>query len=276
MNVLTDDQEKALKRTDEFIRLKNYSSATRRTYIGCLRRFFGDCPDTDRPNEEHIRSFILARQAEGLAAQTSNLYFQAIQFYYHSVLSLPFHVSIPLAKRPSRLPVTLSRCEIDSVLSQIKNRKHATMIALAYGAGLRVSEVVNLRVRSLDFLQKMVCIHQGKGQKDRLTLLPSTLLDTLKTFAQGKDQNDYLFGSERGGKLSSRTAQVVFDRAREKAGVQRGVTFHSLRHSFATHLLERGTDIRHIQRLLGHANIRTTQRYTHVNTAFLRGIQSPL
>lgn len=149
-------------------------------------------------------------------------------------------------------------------------------MSLAYSAGLRVSEVVNLRVRDIDITEMTITVRQGKGMKDRLTVISPRILDSLHKFTAGKKGNDYLFESERGGKLTTSTAQLVFQQCLKKSGIQKEATFHSLRHSFATHLLENGTDVRYVQALLGHANIRTTQIYTHVTNPMIKNIKSPL
>jgi len=150
------------------------------------------------------------------------------------------------------------------------------MIALAYGTGLRVSEIINLRVRDLDLEELALRVVSGKGKKDRVTIIPERLVTTIRNMSAGKSGTDYLFESERGGKLSARTAQVAFSRAASKAGIVKAATFHSLRHSFATHLLENGIDVRYVQELLGHASISTTQLYTKVTNPKLKNIRSPL
>ena len=268
--------QNALNHTRDLLKLKRYSPATRVSYLGCLRRFLQQYPDIQEPDIEHIKQFLLELYKNGTAAQTCNSYLHSIKFYYQDVLHLSCSVQIPYAKRPSRLPVTISHADIERLLECLQNKKHQTMIALAYGAGLRISELTDLRAGSVNFECNLLYVYQGKGQKDRITLLPTPLITTLAVFVQGKAPDDYLFESNRGGRLSSRTLQVIFERSCKQVGVSPRATFHSLRHSFATHLLERGTDVRHIQQLLGHANIRTTQRYTHVTTTFLQGIQSPL
>ena len=268
--------QQALNHTNDLLLLKQYSPATRRSYLGCLRRYLQHDPDTHEPNQEHIKQFLLALHRKQASAQTCNSYLHAIKFYYQDVLHVACKINLPYAKRPSRLPVTLSRSEIEQILKCVQNMKHKTMIALAYGAGLRISELTDLRAGSIDFSRNVLFVFQGKGCKDRVTLLPESLIATLTSFTAGKAADDYLFESQRGGRLSSRTLQIVFERACKQVGITSLATFHSLRHSFATHLLEKGTDIRHIQHLLGHANIRTTQRYTHVTTTFLQSIASPL
>lgn len=150
------------------------------------------------------------------------------------------------------------------------------MLALAYGAGLRVSEVINLHVRDLNITELSLVVRSGKGNKDRISILPEKLGNDLQNLMAGKSPDDYLFESERGGKLTTRTAQTVFVRSLKLAGIRKKATFHSLRHSFATHLLENGVDVRYIQQLLGHASITTTQLYTKVTNPALRKIRSPL
>lgn len=156
------------------------------------------------------------------------------------------------------------------------NTKHRMMLAVAYAAGLRVSEVVNLKVKDVDLSGLTIMVRQGKGKKDRMTVISETLLPELSELVKGKKGEEYVFESERGGKLTEATAQKVFGQALERAGIKKPATFHSLRHSFATHLLENGTDVRFVQELLGHANIRTTQIYTHVTNPMIRNIKSPL
>jgi site-specific recombinase XerD len=150
------------------------------------------------------------------------------------------------------------------------------MLSLAYGAGLRVSEVIKLRVQDIAISELSIVVRDGKGGKDRITLLPEKLCSELETIMAGKTGDQYLFESERGGILTTRTAQVVFERSLKLARIKKSATFHSLRHSFATHLLENGVDVRYIQQLLGHASITTTQQYTKVTNPQLRNIKSPL
>ncbi|MCX6800459.1 MAG: tyrosine-type recombinase/integrase, partial [Candidatus Falkowbacteria bacterium] len=158
----------------------------------------------------------------------------------------------------------------------IINKKHSLMIALAYASGLRVSEVVSLKVKDLNLLEFTIHLKSTKGDKDRITILPEKLIKDIENMIMHKSLNDYVFSSERGGKLTERTAQKIFENALQKSGIKKDATFHSLRHSFATHLLENGVDIRYVQELLGHQNIRTTQIYTHITNPSLKNIKSPL
>lgn len=266
----------ALNATEEILRLKNYSMATQKAYISCLHAFLITCSDHHYPDETHIKSFILQKQNEGLSSSTTNIYLQSIKFYLHNILHSHIKLYIPLAKRQKRLPVTLTKKEIIRILETIKNIKHRTLIALSYGAGLRVSEVIAICVQNIDLESKMLTVRSGKGRKDRITVLPMSLSYDLRSLMTGKNPDDFIFSSERGGKLTTRTAQKVFACACKKAKILKPATFHSLRHSFATHVLENGTDVRYVQALLGHNNIRTTQMYTHVTNPALRNIVSPL
>lgn len=269
--------EQAFQELDRRLILRNYSRATKKSYTGCLRRFLRSRLDEiNEPNKKSIEDFLIDLFEKGSSSQTVRSYLQAIQFYYREVIESSVSLNIKTPKRPSRLPVTLSHVEIERVLKSITNEKHRVMIALTYGSGLRVSELIDLRAGSVDFEEGVLRVYQGKGKKDRITLLPALLILELEKRTAGKRPDDYLFESNRGGRLSSRSIQKVFERALKKADIKKPATFHSLRHSFATHILEQGIDLRFIQKLLGHANIRTTQRYTHVSTASIRAIQSPL
>ncbi|MFA6161511.1 MAG: tyrosine-type recombinase/integrase [Patescibacteria group bacterium] len=266
-----------LKRASEDMRLRNYSQKTIKAYIGCIKEYLSqNQTGMYRCDVELIRQFLLEKQSKGLAPQTINLYLNAIKFYYRDVLRLNQRIDLKFAKRTKRLPVVLSKSEVLKVIDVIDNPKHRMMVALAYGAGLRVSEVVKLRIGDLNLEELTIHLKQAKGNKDRITVLPTSLVDDLRRLTIDRLSGDFVFASERGGRLTERTAQIIFERALKSAGIGRGATFHSLRHSFATHLLENGVDVRYVQELLGHQNIRTTQIYTHITNPAMRRIVSPL
>jgi len=183
---------------------------------------------------------------------------------------------LKFAKRNKKLPIVLSREEIKNIIDVIRNPKHKLIISLAYGAGLRISEVVNLKVKDINLEELTIHLKNAKGKKDRITIFPEKIKNDLQSLIAGKNMDDYLFESERSGKLTERTAQKVFENALKKSDIKKDATFHSLRHSFATHLLENGVDVRYVQELLGHQNIRTTQIYTQVTNPKLKNIKSPL
>ena len=266
-----------LSETEQELRVRNYSQKTIKSYLGCLRTYFlFKKYSLDKVDLDSIRKFLALKQKRGRAGQTINSYLNAIKFFYRNVIGAKQEIYFKTAKKSKRLPVVLSRKEIAKIISKVKNKKHKLLTALAYGSGLRISEVISLRAGDVDLKGLTVHVKGGKGKKDRITIFSKKLIRELKERIKGKTGNDLLFESERGGKLSTRTAQVVFSAALRRAGIKKRATFHSLRHSFATHLLENGTDIRYVQELLGHSNIRTTQRYTQVTNPKLKNIKSPL
>jgi len=259
------------------MKLRNYSPRTTESYVGVAKDMYARFK---KPLGEvslaEIKDYLYAKNERGLSSQTMAVYANAINFLYTQIYRQPDFLKIRQPKRTKKLPVVLNREEIKSLIAATNNIKHRTMLALAYAAGLRVSEVVKARVRDLDFAEMTLTVRQGKGKKDRLTVLSPVLIADLKKLTVGKNPSDYLFESERGGCLTTATAQKVFYACLKKAGIKKAATFHSLRHSFATHLLENGTDVRYVQELLGHANIRTTQIYTQVTNPNLKNIKSPL
>lgn len=259
------------------MRIRGMSPRSMRAYVSCARAFLVYAGEGfELMDESIVKSFLLQKQDDGLSQQSVNLYLNGIKFFYRHVLKKRVKLDIRFAKIRKRLPVVLSHNEVLRVIDSYANRKHKLLVSLAYGAGLRVSEAVCLRVDDLDFERGLLTVRLGKGNRDRQTLLPRKLLRELKALCMLKDPGAYLFESERGGRLCVRTAQKVFEQGLGRAGIRKKATFHSLRHSFATHLLENGTDIRYVQELLGHRNIKTTQVYTRVTTRAVRNIESPL
>lgn len=258
------------------LRIRNYSPKTIKSYLFALDLYFAfKKTDYGILNEENIRNFLLNCEERKISPQSRNLFLSAIKFYYRNVIKNQQKIAINSAKKPKNLPVVLSRGEIEKILNSLKNNKHKLLLSLAYGSGLRVSEIVSLKIEDLDFEELTIHIKQAKGQKDRISVIPAKLCDDLKNLIIGKEKNDFVFASERGGKLTTRSAQKVFENALKTSNIKKTATFHSLRHSFATHLLENGVDVRYIQELLGHQNIRTTQIYTQVTNPSLKNIKSP-
>jgi len=259
------------------LKYRNYSPQTIDSYLGCLKDFFAYLGGNyDKFNEFQVKEYLVKLKDKGLSGQTINVRLNAIKFFYENIIKTPFKIDIKYSKKPKRLPVILSRDEITRIIESTTNPKHRLIIALTYGAGLRVSEIIRLKIKDIDLPGLQLNIRQAKGQKDRITVIPARLKDQITQYMAGKQADDYLITSERGGHLTERTAQVIFERAKEKSGIKNDATFHSLRHSFATHLLENGVDVRYVQELLGHANIRTTQIYTHLTNLALKNIKSPL
>jgi len=266
-----------LEKTRQELKLRNYSFKTIKAYLGCLREYFDFKKfNLEKIDEEKIKQFLLNKQSKNYSSQTVNLYLNAINFFYREVLKIPEKINLKFAKRNKKLPIVLSREEIKNIIDVIRNPKHKLIISLAYGTGLRISEVVNLKVKDINLEELTIHLKNAKGKKDRITIFPEKIKTELQNLIAGKNLNDYLFESERGGKLTERTVQKVFENALRVAGIKKDATFHSLRHSFATHLLENGVDVRYVQELLGHQNIRTTQIYTQVTNPRLKNIKSPL
>lgn len=266
-----------LEKLKNELKLRNYSPKTIKSYVACVTEYlkFKD-NDFNGVDVDCIKRYLLSKINEGKSSQTTNQNLQAINFFCWNVLKYRSKIDIKFAKTPSRLPVVLSREDIQSVLKNINNEKHHLIISLAYAGGLRVSEITHLKVKDINTDELIIHVKRAKGGKDRITVFPEKLKDKVEKFIGGKNSNDFVFASERGGKLTERTAQKVFTQALKKSGMQKEATFHSLRHSFATHLLENGVEVRYVQELLGHANIRTTQIYTKVTNPTLRNIKSPL
>lgn len=259
------------------MKIAGLSPRTIKSYTQCVRKIYKHFKKPlNEITETEFKCFLAKLADKNYSPYTLNLYHASFKYVVKKVYKKSLTYRLPYAKRYTRLPVVLSRKEIDRILSCIRNTKHRIMIALSYGSGLRVSEIVNLKVKDMDLSEMTIHLKQAKGKKDRLTILPTKLLKDIKNLTYGKKINDYVFESERGGKLTTRTAQKVFNNASKKANVKKPATFHSLRHSFATHLLENGVDVRYVQELLGHANIRTTQVYTKVTNPKLKNIKSPL
>lgn len=231
--------------------------------------------------EERVNKIrtIIGRRWDAAQKQHSyaNQAISSIGFFLKYVLKKNNSIHLPRPKKEQKLPDILSRAEIHSILQAPRNVKHKAILSLTYSAGLRVSEVASLKIHDIDTNRMLIHIRQGKGRKDRYTLLSSNALETLRTYAASYKLNDWLFpGEEKGEHIAERTVQKVFKNACEKASIRKQVSVHSLRHSFATHLLESGIDLRYIQELLGHSSSKTTEIYTHVSNKDLSKIQSPL
>ncbi len=233
--------------------------------------------------EDLFEYFLYLTNEKKASISSMRIHRFSISYYFRHVINREVDLSFVEGLRDSKhLPVVLSRNEIQLVLGAIQNLKHRTMIALIYSSGLRLSELVNLRVRDISLEDLTIHVKEGKGSKDRITIFSEKIREDVERFMRGKEPRDYLFQSSVKNKdgnprrLSGRTVQKVLENAVKRAGIVRKATPHDLRHSFATHLLENGISIRHIQQLLGHKNIATTTIYTKVYNPHLKGIKSPL
>lgn len=264
----------------ETLQLMGYSPSTLRTYKSEFAQLLyvlksnwvQDC------DVEMIRRYVLYCINElKLSENSLHSRINAIKFYFEKVLKREqFFVEIPRPKKESKLPKVIHGSDIKKLLAVTQNLKHNTILKLAYGMGLRVSEIVNLRVVDVDSQSMRVFLARAKGKKDRYANLPESVLEQLRMYFKEYRPKEFLFEGQYGGQYSVRSAQQIFKSAITKSGVNKNVGIHSLRHSFATHLLENGTDIRFIQELLGHKDIKTTLLYTNVSDASIRKIKSPL
>ncbi len=268
---------KILEKTENLLKLRGYSPKTRKSYLFYIAEYLGFSKKKKiKDKNEAIEEWLLNKHKKKQSPQTINLALNAVKFLYAEVLKNPQKIDLKFAKRNKKLPVVLSRSEIEKIISQIENSKYKLMISIGYAGGLRVSEVVSLRVQDIDLEGLVIHLKSAKGKKDRITVFPEKLKTDFQNLIAGKKSDDFVFESSRGGKLTTTSLQKVFKKSLQKAGIKKEATFHSLRHSFATHLLENGTDVRYVQELLGHQNIRTTQIYTQVTNPKLKNIKSPL
>ena len=264
------------------MQLRRFSENTQESYLRSvtgLASHYGISPDTITGDQ--LKSYVLFLiNKRKLGWSSINVITTGIRFFYTEVLGRKdMSLAIPPRKTPRSLPEIFSRSELIALFGSIVNIKHRTMLMAAYGCGLRVSEVISLKVANIDSSRMMVRICHGKGDKDRYTILSPRLLDELRSYwkAYRPDPKSWLFPNRSTKeRLTRSTPQLVFKEAKKKAGIRKNVTFHSLRHSFSSHLLEAGVDIRTIQILLGHSSITTTARYLHVARKNLGSIKSPL
>lgn len=228
--------------------------------------------------ESDIKNYLLYLVEEKKAAtSTLNIAINALKFYYGIMLKRKFFYEIKRPRKDKKLPVVLSEEEVAKILSLVNNIKHKAILMLIYSAGLRVSEVVKLRPENIDRERKLIHIKGAKGRKDRYTMLSDVALAALRDYLKKHSPQSWLFaGAKIERHISTRTVQAIFEQACASANIIKNVGVHSLRHSFATHLLESGTDLRYIQELLGHKNSKTTEIYTHVSNKSLGKIKSPL
>ena len=232
----------------------------------------------DLLSKKDIQEFILYLiQHEKVSPSTQNQYINAIKFYYEMVLNQPKMVfAIERPRKRNHLPKIISEHEVLGLLRATQNLKHKAITCLLYASGLRISEVIHLNVSDLDFTNHTILIKQSKGFKDRLSIMGEATALVLKKYLKIYQPKIHLFEGQFGGSYSPRSINKFLKQNAKKAGISVNISAHMLRHSFATHLLDNGTDIRFIQELLGHSSTKTTQRYTHVSQFMLKRIESPI
>ena len=283
LHKISKENLEALQKFRRQLVLKAYSQSTIRTYENEFRQFLNTIKD------KQALGFSVSRLKDyfeycytklHLSENTLHSRINALKFYYEQVLGREkFFWEIPRPKKHLILPKVLGEEELRRLFAAANNLKHKAILFAAYSAGLRVSEVINLRLQDIDRERKQLFVYCSKGKKDRYVALSPLLLDILESYYkiwQPKPTN-YLFeGEERGQPYSIRSAQIIFHNAKQKAGISKTISFHGLRHSFATHMLEKGVDVKYIKEILGHFNIKTTERYLHIKRETLINIVSPL
>lgn len=280
-NVLHPTNQHALNIFIQALQLKGYSPSTLKTYTNefstYLKTLGSHCADTI--TTQRVKDYLqYCHTTLKLSEHTIHSRMNALKFYYEQVLhQQKFFWDIPRPKKPLQLPKVISEEKLLKGLLSVENLKHKAILFTAYSAGLRVSEVVSLKITDIDSDRMQIRIENAKGKKDRMVTLAKATLQILREYVKIYRPKIFLFqGQGINEPYSSRSAQTIFSDTFKKLGLPAQISFHSLRHSYATHLLENGTDIRYIQDLLGHNDIKTTLRYTHVSKKELGKIESPL
>lgn len=271
----------ALEKYISQLTLKAYSASTINTYrneLMQLLHLLKHKPVDDLTPADLRRYMQYAMEKEGISENTAHSRLNALKFYFEQVLGREkFFWEIPRPKKRLILPKVISEEKIIAGLMEVKNIKHKALLLLTYSAGLRVSEVVQLTITDINSDRMQITINEAKGKKDRVATLSEAILPLLREYYKQYKPKHWLFeGQYAGEHYSTRAAQLIFKDAYKKLGLPPSCSFHSLRHSYATHLLENGTDITYIQKLLGHNDIKTTMRYTHVSNKDIGKIESPL
>lgn len=263
----------------QLLEIKRFSPNSIRTYVNALRQFLNyyKGQDVDYLNEKEIEKFI----NEQVTIYKISISYQkqlvaAIKFYYKNLVDKVLNLDYLYPERGEfKIPVVLTQFEIKHLLDSCLNLKHRALLTTIYSSGLRLSEVINLKIVDINSKNMQICIYQGKGKKDRIVMLSEKLLFLLRDYFTVYVPKVYLFEGLHGRQYSTRSVQQVLKQTLLKSGISKNACVHTLRHSFATHLIENGTDIRFVQELLGHNSIKTTMIYTHLTDITRRKIKSP-
>ena len=263
----------------ELLERKRYSLNTARTYVSLFSSFvkYYQAKKLSELNENDIRHYLQTVVKLGKSQSYQNQVINAIKFYYEQVLGMPgrfYEIDRPITEK--KLPSVLSEEEILRLLSATTNLKHKAILVTIYSGGLRMSELLNLKMSDIQSDRNLLLVRGEKKKKDRNTLLSTTTLALLRKYYEAYKPKEYLFEGQPGSQYSAKSVQNIIKRSMKAAGIKRPASAHTLRHSFATHLLENGTDLRYIQTLLGHSSPKTTEIYTHVSTKGLQDVVSPI
>jgi site-specific recombinase XerD len=260
------------------MRVRGLAPRTQRSYTGWMARLVSQAKTpADQITDTQAREFLAGLSSRGLSASTINQAISAVRFFFQQVLRRDWELEIHYQRAPQRVPVTLSVEEVTRLLAAVPNLRDRTAMEIAYGCGLRLGEVLNLKPTDIDSARMVLRVNQGKWKKDRYVMLGPALLETLRAYWKRYKPKRWLFpGQDPMRPVHATMLQRAFTQAKLVARIPKPVSFHSLRHSFATHLLESGVNVRTIQVLLGHRSLGTTQRYVHVAGDYLKQTRSPL
>lgn len=274
------DLEQTVTRFKEQLELQRYAYSTIKSYGNCLAKFLKafERYDLSQVNEKNIENYLIHLiKEEKISYSYQRQLLGAIGKFYELTFQKKLNLASLYPKRKRQnLPKYLTREEVKRLLENVHNLKHLCIIQLLYGAGLRVSEVLDLKLTDIESKNMLIHVRNSKGNKDRVVVLSEKLLEDLRKYFMRYKPKDHLFEGQNAPRYSAKSIQNLVKAAASRAGIKKRVTPHMLRHSFATHLIEKGMDIRYVQEMLGHQSIKTTQIYTHVTDSARRNLQSPL
>lgn len=281
LNKVMSPQDRAMHEMKDQMIVKRYSPVTIETYMEVVKRFFAYYKDKDPveiDGEDFKNYFLELFTKRNMSYSFQKHVISAVKFFFKRVLrkdTSAYYFQIPSSPE-ANLPMVLSKDEVRDIINEPNNLKHRVVLMTVYSAGLRLSEVVNLKLSDIDSKRMLIYVRCGKGRKDRTTLLSYELLKELRIYYKKYKPRVWLFEGRDGGQYSKRSVQQIFKRALRNSGIDKKASVHTLRHSFATHLLEDGVDLRYIQKLLGHRSIKTSQVYTHITSKGMAKLKSPL
>lgn len=268
------EMKEALEKIKTELRLRGFSDNTLSSYTLHNRKFLEFIKKTpDEVMEDDIKSYLSSLIERGLSPASIALVRSSLKFFYEEILKKDIFKNIKTPKKDRKLPAVLTKEEVSKLLDATNNKKSKLIISLLYSSGLRLSEALNLKTNDLELKEKVGWVRMGKGRKDRLFILSDKIINDIQEHVKNIDK-EYLFPGKN-GRMSGRNVQKIIGKAAKRAGITKKVSPHTLRHSYGTHLLEAGVDIRKIQILLGHSQLSTTQLYTQVSTEELKKIKSP-
>lgn len=253
------------------LEIRNFSGKTVKSYVYSAQKFI-DYAKGRNMDEDAVKDYVqILIRKQSPSTVSANI--SAIEFFFKNVLGKRLDIRHPKRNKP--IPEVLTTEEVKKLIGATANIKHRLIVKMLYGCGLRVSELVNLKKRDMNFEEGLIYVRLSKGRKDRFVKIPDSAIDELESYSK-LGSEDVLFASNRGGKLTAATIQKIIKNSSKKSGIKKNIHPHTLRHSFATHLLEQGIDLRVIQKLLGHSDIKTTQIYLSVSNQTIKNVKSPL